>query len=119
MFSFGAQEYEDGTATGQFQRTFGREREPPGFFLAADVTCVSVVDNEAWIGGVITRHSGGRVGGVWFRVVDQGESWPHGNDQISALEFGTPAEALAACAAKPDLAVIGITEGNIQVAAAG
>ena len=73
VFSFGAQEYDDRTSTGQFPLKVMRSLPAFGF-LQAEVTCLSVAPfpngNQAWIAGVIKRASNpANIGkGVWLEA---------------------------------------------------
>jgi hypothetical protein len=93
--------------------------------IHAEVNCLEVVGNDAWIGGTITRSSNPAVVGVGldilFRVEDNGE----GNDQVlkraqvrrippdmtSHLVWG----AVPSCKTTPPLFLTEWTNGNVQV----
>ena len=127
VFSFGAQEYDDRTSTGQFHmKTVAPGAGGISFFLQAEVTCLSVPmvpSNEAWIAGVIKTSSVPAIigRGAWFRVKDQGERHSDlGNDQISLVQQTvTTQEAIDECLANTGVNKFGITRGNIQVAPGG
>jgi len=62
VFSFTAQEHADGTVSGQFQVTimesaFGSLNPAITRLDQAEVTCLSVVGNRAWVGGVAKSSS--------------------------------------------------------------
>jgi hypothetical protein len=109
-FSFTARQYADGTIKGEWQR-FTRSTNSKAH---GDVTCLTVVGNEAWIGGITERTTtvGGEVG---WRVVDNGEG--SAPDQMS-LQFagGGEGSADAYCAAGPAWPPLSDIEGgDIQV----
>ena len=127
VFSFTAQEYDDGTFSGQFQlkfmaSVFGSEN-PAITSLQAEVTCLSVDDFRAWIAGVVTSSSIPAIigRGIWFRVEDQGERHSDTGDALisGVRPLGTPQRAIDACEANTPRNVFPIVQGNIQVAAAG
>jgi hypothetical protein len=116
-FAYTAIERADGSVAGQFEfqarqlsvRVHGR------------VTCLSVVGNAAWLGGVIEQMVGsfpnpavGPGTPVWWRVVDNGQGANAVADLISGL--GTMGDELAYCAARPAAPMFRPLEaGNIQV----
>lgn len=116
-FAYSAVERADGSVSGQFEfharqlsvRVHGR------------VTCLSVVGNTAWLGGVIERIVGtfpnpviGPGTPAWWRVVDNGQGANAPPDLISAL--GTMGDELAYCAARPAAPLFRPLEaGNIRV----
>lgn len=73
IFTFEVREESDGAVHGTFQLT-GRSSQPPAR-LHGTLTCLSVVGQEAWIGGVYEHTSNpALVGtGFWFYVRDNGE----------------------------------------------
>ena len=81
----------------------------------AEVNCLAVVGNEAWIGGTITRSSNpAQVGlglNILFRVQDNGEGDAHPRDMTSQLVWG----AVPSCDTTPALGLIEWTNGNVQV----
>ena len=84
-FSLVAKEFDDGTVRGQYQDTFGLPFQPG---VHADVTCVSVSGNQAWVSGVITHAPRGfefLIGsGVGTRFEDNGNN---SNDPPDRLSF--------------------------------
>lgn len=83
--------------------------------ITFDITCLTVVGNEARMSGIVTRHDENpEFVGTYcrFRVVDNGEGSNGGGDQISRLQIGFP-NALP-CNNVP-LALFAIEGGNIQV----
>ena len=95
--------------------------------IHAEVNCLAVVGNTAWIGGTITRSSNPAVVGpglgVLFQVQDNGEgdaplrAEPHGQprrdppDMTSQLVWGV----VPSCNTTPPLGLIEWTHGNVQV----
>lgn len=112
-FAFTAKNKSDGSTQGQFQIN---DRAEGAFFKEHGVvTCLVVVDNESWVGGVVTHSDGPTVGisRVW-RAIDNGEGSNDPPDMIS-LAFGVAAET---CLAMPPFGTIPIEDGNIQVTGA-
>jgi len=121
--TFTAQIDADGTVKGQaeFQLRYIDTT------IHAEVNCLAVVGNDAWIGGTITRSSNPAVVGlglgILFHVEDNGEgdapqrSGPHGQhrrgppDMTSQLVWG----AVPPCDTTPPLGLIEWTNGNVQV----
>jgi hypothetical protein len=115
-FSFTALKYADGTVQGEYELL----SRLTGTRIHGDVTCLSVVGNQAWIGGV-QEHSnnpailpGGENG---FRVADNGEGANDPPDQMSLMFVnGAPGFAQAYCNARPPAPPLNpIEAGNIQV----
>ena len=81
----------------------------------AEVNCLEVVGNNAWIGGIITRSSNpAQVGPglqILFRVQDNGEGDAEPRDMTSQLVWG----AVPSCSTTPPLFLIEWTNGNVQV----
>jgi hypothetical protein len=81
----------------------------------AEVNCLTVVGNNAWIGGTITRTSNPAQVGlglqILFQVQDNGEGDAHPPDMTSPLVWG----AVPSCSATPPLGLIEWTNGNVQV----
>jgi len=108
-FAFFARKKADGTTSGQYQVD---NQSVSGSKEAGTVTCLEVVGNEAWIGGVITHSSiPGREGTARvFRVVDRGDGSPP--DQASLLIVG---DATVTCHTRPPLPLEDLERGNIKV----
>ena len=109
--TFTAQIDADGIVTGQaeFQLRYIDTT------IHAEVNCLTVVGNDAWIGGTITRSSNPAVVGpgldILFRVRDNGEGAAHPPDMTSQLVWG----AVPSCNTAPPLGLIPWTNGNVQV----
>lgn len=110
-FSLVAIEYGDGSVSGQWTDQFGQGEG--GFH--AEINCLLVVGNEAWVSGVIT--SGG-VPGLDFtgltvaaRVSDNGTSANDPPDQISFSFIGNPFP----CTAQRPFALQDMTDGQVSV----
>ena len=107
----------DGSVSGQYNLTFegsGNAR------FHAEVTCLRVVGNQAWIGGVIKSSTNparvGREGG--FLVEDNGEGGGAPPDRVSLMFVNLdPGGAAAVCAGDTgiDRTLRDIDKGNVQV----
>lgn len=89
-FSFSAVTHADGTVSGQFELVAGNA----DLVAHGTVTCMAVVDGQAWIGGTLDRNSiGAPFTHGWWRAVDGGTDAP---DQLSVLVVANdPAGGLA------------------------
>ena len=114
-FAFTAQKHADGSVTGQYQ-LINRASDAR---VHGEVTCLSVVGNRAWIGGVQKNGSEGFPEGLenGFRVVDNGEGANDPPDQLSLMFVNAPPGfAQAYCNARPAAPpLFPIEGGNIQV----
>ncbi len=110
-FSLVAIEYGDGSMSGQWTDQFGQQ--DGGFH--AEVNCLRVVGNQAWISGVITSGSvpGFDLTGlpVITRVQDVGNSANDPPDRISFSFIGNPTP----CTATPNLILLPMTDGQVTV----
>ena len=111
-FAFTAKNRADGTVQGQYQID---NRDVSGSREHGTVTCLEVVGDEAWIGGIITHSSvPGREGTPrLFRVVDRGEGSGAPPDQASSVIV--TAEARATCHLRTFIPLEDLEGGNIQV----
>ena len=127
VFSFTAVEYDDGTFSGQFQleimeSAVGSTNPAITRWLQAEVTCVTVIGNEAWIGGVIRNSSiPFNVGKeTRFRVEDNGQGANSPPDRMTTTT-GIPqpvgsGHAQAWCTNTPQARVLNpVARGNLQV----
>ena len=124
IFAFTALEHADGTVTGQAQLNiigvgFGSENPAITNYFQAEVVCLTVEGDDAWIGAVIKTSSipaniGNEVG---WRVRDNGQGNSAEPDGISTTQFPTndPGFAQAFCDAKPNRFLNVVEQGNIQV----
>jgi len=116
VLSFNAQKSADGTVTGYAHI----DRKDLGIAWDVEVTCLSVVGNTAWIGGIIRNARGGvaRDGTVsYFYVIDQGEGESDPVDRASAVRLNDLAgEDITFCTTRPlALPASDIAHGNVQV----
>ena len=129
VFSFTAREHADGTFSGEFnlvimEPTPSRGSENPAIthWLEADVLCLTVVGNEAWIGGLITNSSipSNIDKETRFRVQDNGQGKNDPPDRMT-VTTGTPqpvgsGHAQAWCDNTPQARFLfEVVQGNIQV----
>ena len=116
-FTFTARRHADGTVTGQWQRVnhVGNASESKSH---GQVTCFTIIDNQAWIGGFATSglFSTPPNNEVATRVVDNGEG-SGSTDQISLQFVGAgPGFAAGYCGTTPTSpALNNVAAGNIQV----
>jgi hypothetical protein len=105
----------DGTILGHWQDTFSPVPGDP-LSVHAEISCVYVDGNTAWIGGVIT-HATPQVPGVEgipiiIQVRDNGRSANDPPDQISFWYFAfTPTD----CDQMYDLGMFDVPQGQVQV----
>jgi hypothetical protein len=114
-FTYHAVARADGSVSGSYKIVLAS-----GLFFEADVTCLSVVGNTGWVGGVIraTNAAAVNIGSAsTFFAIDNGEGDGAAADVVSNATFNGGAGAdLVFCAnralALPQLTV---TDGNVQV----
>jgi hypothetical protein len=116
VLSFTAQKRADGSATGYAHV----DRKDLDIAFDIDVTCLAVVDNVAWVGGIIRNERGGvaRNGAVsYFYVIDNGEGDGGVPDRASAIRVNdVDGEDLVFCTERPlVLPATDIELGNLQV----
>ena len=116
VLGFNAVRHADGSATGNYHV----DRQDLGIKFDVDVTCLSVVGDTAWVGGVIRKVDGPIVieGTVsYFFVVDKGEEAGAPVDVASAIRINDVAgQDLVFCNDRPTLLASGpIDFGNLQV----
>ena len=114
-FAFTAKNKSDGTTQGQFQLNNRAE----GFFKEhGEVTCLLVLDNEAWISGIVRNSDGPTLEEVrLWRVIDNGEGSNDPRDMITLAQRFPPGTDPLICKTPEALVVPPqpIEEGNIQV----
>jgi len=83
-----------------------------GLRLHVVVDCLSVLGNEAWIGGIVLTSSDPTLVGthVTWRVQDNGE----GDGAVDQLSLPVPGAA-SDCVPQPALPLLPLAEGDIQV----
>jgi hypothetical protein len=110
-FSLVANQYADGSVSGQYSDRFAN-----GNGFHADVDCLVVSGNDAWISGVITqgRFDGIDLAGleVLTRVRDNGTSANDPPDQISFSFIDT---VLPDCTEQPDLPLLDTPQGQVTI----
>ena len=115
-FAFSATKQADGSVSGEYQII---SRAGGGVIFHVDVTCMSVVGNQAWVAGIITRADDPviRVGSVsYFRAIDNGEGGGP-PDQVTPARINDPAgEDIRFCTERPTgLPLRTVEHGNVQV----
>ena len=110
-FSLVANQYADGTSTGEWTDQFGQGQGG----IHVQINCLFVQGNEAWVSGVITHGNVGGVDVTGFpcitRVQDNGKSANDPPDQISVSFIGVATP----CTAAPNLPLNPMTNGQVTV----
>jgi hypothetical protein len=110
-FSLVANQHADGTVTGEWTDQFGQGEGG----IHAQVDCVLVEGNKAWVSGTITSGTVGGVDVTGLPVVtlvqDNGKSANDPPDEISFSFIANPAR----CTDKPDLPLNPMTGGQVTV----
>ena len=123
-FSYSAIRREDGNTSGNFQINF----RAATFSIKGTVTCVTSLNNTAWIGGVIDWIKSDDPADqsftgtdIWWRVTDNGQGAGDPPDLTTSILFtlpGSPITAASWCRDKPLVALSRpIAHGNIQIRA--
>jgi hypothetical protein len=114
-FSFTARRHADGTVEGQWERIRREDGNAADSKSRGIVTCFTIVDNEAWLGGIAT-HGLYSDRGVAWRVKDNGPGETDTDQislQITDVGLGYPAWYCARMPDDPEL--LDIEAGNIQI----
>jgi hypothetical protein len=116
VLSFNANKRADGTVTGYAHI----DRKDLNVAWDVEVTCLEVVGNTAWIGGIIRNARGGvpQNGTIsYFYVIDHGEGDNASLDRASAVRLNDiDGEDLRFCSLRPLLLPASdIAHGNVQV----
>ena len=111
-FSFNARKFADGTVAGRFQMD---NHNVAVANARGEITCFTIVGNQAWLGGVVTQATDPILVGrdIGFRVVDNGEGAVAVPDQFSLLLLTGADDYCANMHPTPQL--IEVMNGNIQV----
>jgi hypothetical protein len=100
-FAFNAKIKPDGSADGWY--TYREVDDGAPISVDGPVTCLTVVGNQAWIGGVVDKSSDSSIvgRGSWWHVTDNGEGADAPADITTFLGVGTRAETQAFCDTHP------------------
>src|SRR5947209_18074148 len=100
-FGFNAKLKTDGTADGWY--TYREVDDGTPFVARGPVTCLTVIGNDAWIGGIIEDSNDPTVvgSGSWWHVTDNGEGANAPPDITTFLGIGAPQDARTFCATHP------------------
>jgi hypothetical protein len=117
VYSFDAKQHADGSVTGRYNHRSFDDGQP--FYVRGPLTCLTVIGNRAWVGGLIEASSEPALVGwdMWFQVQDNGEGGGGPPDWTTLV--GASPEAGSAqeyCDEAPEvLFPFDIERGNIQV----
>ena len=115
-FAFEARTRADGTADGWY--TYREVDDGVPFVAHGPVTCLTVIGNDAWIGGTIDASNDPSVvgSGSWWHVTDNGEGANATPDVTTFLGIGTASQTQAFCDNHPPYRhPFAIDGGNIRV----
>ncbi len=115
-FGFNAKLKKDGSADGWY--TYRDVEDGAPFTAKGPVTCLTVIGNDAWIGGTIESSNDPTVVGLgsWWHVTDNGEGAGSPPDITTFLGIGSLAATADFCAGHPAYRFpFAIDGGNIQV----
>lgn len=121
-FSYSAIRRVDGTTSGEFQINF----RAATFSIKGTVTCVTALDNTAWIGGYIDWIKSDDPADqaltgtdIWWRVTDNGQGAADPPDLTTSILFTLPGVPITAASWCRDQPLRGLSRpidhGNIQV----
>jgi hypothetical protein len=115
-FGFAARLQSDGSADGRFDYRDVEDGIP--FTAGGEVTCLTVIGNDAWIGGAISKSNEPAFIGLggWWHVTDNGQGAGSPPDVTTFLGVGSLEDTAAFCANHPAYRFpFPIDGGDIQV----
>jgi hypothetical protein len=118
-FAFSAVTHPDGSVSGQGQLTYTHNGNDVKIHFTID--CISVVDNQATMSGIVTNSNVFEPGGpCYFKVVDNGEGKNASPDEMTGFLFCEPDDPDLLCAQLTcdndlPLELFLVENGNIQV----
>lgn len=115
-FGFNARIRADGSADGWF--TYREIDDGAPFTADGAVTCLTVIGNDAWIGGVIRRSNDPSYDGVgaWWHVTDNGEGAGAPPDVTTFMGAGSLEATQSFCDNHPAYRhPFPVDSGNLQV----
>jgi len=115
-FGFAARLQSDGSADGWFDYRDVEDGVP--FTAGGEVTCLTVIGNDAWIGGAIRKSNEPTFIGLggWWHVTDNGQGAGSPPDITTFLGVGSLEDTAAFCANHPAYRFpFPIDGGDIQV----
>ena len=117
VYSFNANRHADGSVTGRYEHRSFDDGQP--FYVRGPLTCLTVMGNRAWVGGLIEASSEPALVGwdMWFQVQDNGEGAGSPPDWTTLVGASPEAgSAQAYCDEAPEVRFpFDIEHGNIQV----
>jgi hypothetical protein len=116
QFEFKAAGNPDSSASGRYRYREIDDGVP--FDASGPITCMTVVGDQAWIGGTITDSNDPTVigAGSWWHVTDNGQGANDPPDITTFLGIGTLAQTQAFCDTYPPYKhPFAIDGGNIKV----
>lgn len=131
-FTISAIQHADGSVSGEYDLKAGPIRllqeagiHPPQVSFHGTITCMTVVGNSAYLGGVVDRQKNAVIAlgtdeftGVAIELIDNGNGPEAEPDQISSIAFyvpGSPSTPQDYCDAPTPGTVFPIEQGNITV----
>jgi|SRR5438034_4729682 len=117
-FGFNAKIKADGSADGWY--TYREVDDGSPISVDGPVTCLTVIGEEAWIGGIVAKSSDPSIvgRGSWWHVTDNGEGANALPDITTFLGVGSLGETQTFCDTHPPYKhPFPIDGGNIQVGA--
>lgn len=122
LFRFHAEEKAHGRTKGHYFYNF----QAAGFSIRGPVTCLTIKDNQAWIGGTVGSidspdpEDQSLVGvDMWWRVVDNGRGRHAAPDSTTGVGFAFPGSTISAeswCRDQPALLILReVEKGDIKV----
>lgn len=109
-FSLVAQIDAAGNVSGQWQDAFTQNQ---GFHI--DVTCLTVVGNQAWVGGVVTQAANPAFVGIQARTLVVDGGLPGGSGDSISFTFIFPNGGAPDCAAQPAFPLTPFEQGQVSI----
>jgi len=109
-FSLIAQIDQAGNVSGEWQDAFTQNQ---GFHI--NVTCLTVVGNQAWVGGVVTQAANPAFVGIQARTLVVDGGLPNGGGDTISFTFIFPNGGAPDCAAQPAFPQTALNQGQVDI----